>query len=264
MADELSLTFKKMILFSVLTVLLGVSLVYAMGYMFKPKNSLQTSSTSYNFAPPGIASVAPMAPPFRSKVLVFAYSDGGFVQASVIITGPESPNPPSYNGAPINVTMLNGTTTTDLQNPLMFDGMWPGTYFVFGTYESAPPQNVTVNVAVGSYCDVFLDFGSLPLPALGHIFVMAWYTGNQSIGDSQTTLVQASITITGPESLNGTTNGPDTDFWSPLMFTVAPGEYSVFAAYNSWPQQMETVNVTAGSGSAAVFSFGDEPWRPPP
>jgi hypothetical protein len=264
MVNELNLTFKKLILLSALTVLLGVSLVYAMGYMFKPKSSLQTGSTSYNFTPPAIGAMASIAPPFRSKVLVFAYSGDGFVQAPVMIVGPKSPNPPSYNGAPINVTAFNGTTSTDLQNPLMFDGMWPGVYYVSGTYKSAPAQNATVNAAVGSYCDVFLNFGSVPLPSLGHIFVTAWYTGNQSSGYSQTTLVHASVTISGPESHNGTTHGPDTDFWSPLMFTVAPGEYSVFGTYNSWPQQVETVNVTAASGSAAVFIFGDAPFGPPP
>ena len=259
----MNLTFKKLILLSVLTVLLGVSLVYAMGYMFKPKSSLQTGSTYSNFTPPAIASMAPIIPIFTSKVLVFAYSGDGFVQASVTITGPKSPNPPLYNGAPVNVTTLNGTTSTDLQNPLFFDYVWPGVYSVSGTYQSAPPQNITVNVASGSYCDVFLNFGSVPLPPLGHIFVAAWYTGNKSGGASQTIsiLVQASVTITGPESHNGTTNG---SFYSPLMFTVPPGEYSVFGTYDSWPSQMETVNVTAGSGSVAGFVFGDEPLRPPP
>ncbi len=267
--NELNLTFKKLVLLSVLTVLLGVSLVYAIGYEFKPKSSTQTGPTSSTFTPPGIA------PLCSGHLLIFAYdgsnhSDGGssFVQASVTITGPEFPiTVPVFvgNGSTITKTFvnetLNGTTTTDQQSPLMFT-VAPGQYSVFGTYSSAQPQNETVDVTPGSYCDAFLNFGSLPLPPLGHIIVTAWYTGNQSSGDSQTRLVQASVTITGPESHNGTTN--DTDYYNPLMFTVAPGQYSVFGTYSSAQPQNETVDVTAGSYSAAVLIFGDAPWRPPP
>lgn len=259
MVNELNMTLRELIVLSLLTVLLGVGLVYTMGYMFKLPSSQRTSSTSYAYVPPIIGSSAPMAIPLSGKVLVYAYSDGDFVQASVTISGPESPNP--YLNKPVNVTTLNGTTSTDLQNPLVFDGMWPGVYSVLGTYGSAPPQNETVNVPNLSYCDVLLNFGSVPLPSLGHIFVTAWCTGNKSSDNSQTTLVQASVTIVGPESHNGTTND---SFLSPLMFTVAPGEYSVFGTYKSWPQQMQTVNVTAASGVAAVFIFGDQPWHPPP
>ena len=229
--------------------------------MFKLQSSQRTNSISYTYIPPITGSSAPMAGLLSSKILVYAYSDNSFVQASVTITGPESPNPSLDNGAPVNITTRNGRTSTDLQNPLIFDGVWPGVYTVSGTYGSAPPQNKTVDVHPGSYGDVLLNFGSVPLPSLGHIFVTAWYTGNKSSGSSQTTLVQASVTIIGPESHNGTTNG---SFWSPLMFTVAPGEYSVFGTYGSWPQQMETVNIGAASGTGAVFIFGDQPWHPPP
>ncbi len=241
----MNLTFKKAILLSVLTVLLGVSLVHALGLEFKPRNSAQAGLGS-TFAPPG------MMPSFAGYLLIFGYDgdnqsvgSSSFVQASVTITGPE----------------YNGTTSTDPQNPLRFVLM-PGEYSVFGTYSSATPQNVTVKVTSGSLCDAFLNFGSSPLPPLGHILVEAWYTGNQSSGDSQTDFVQASVTITGPESHNGTTN--DTDYYDPLMFTVAPGEYSVFGTYDSAQSQNETVDVTAGSCSAAVLIFGDAPWNPPP
>jgi hypothetical protein len=259
--EELVLTFRKLVLLSVLTVLLGVSLVYMMGYIFRVQSSQQTKSTWYTYAPPLIGPYAPMASPLSGKLLVYAYSGGNSVQASVTITGPQDPNPPLNNSVPVGVTTLNRTTSTDLQNPLIFDGMWAGKYSVIGTYGSEPPQNETVKVPVGDYCDVFLNFGSVSLPPLGHIFVAAWYTGNKSRGDSQTISAYASVTISGPESHNGTTNA---SFWSPLMFTVAPGEYSVVGMYESWPLQKQTVSVTAGSGSPVVFIFGDEPWHPPP
>ena len=44
--NELELTFKKLMLLSALTVLLGVSLVYALSYAFTPKNSAQTLPTA--------------------------------------------------------------------------------------------------------------------------------------------------------------------------------------------------------------------------
>jgi hypothetical protein len=46
MVNELDMSFKKLILFSALTVLLGISLVYALSYEFKPKNSTQTLPTA--------------------------------------------------------------------------------------------------------------------------------------------------------------------------------------------------------------------------
>jgi hypothetical protein len=257
----LNLTSRKLILFSVCTVLLGVSLVYTMGYMFKLQSSQKIGSTSYTYAPPTIGSFAPHAWPLSGKILVYAYSDGDFVHASVTISGPESPNPPLDNGVPVGLTTFNGTTSTDSQNPLVFDGLWPGNYSVVGTFGSTRPQNETVSVPHGDYCDVFLNFGSASLPPLGHIFVTAWFTGNRSSGDSQTISANASISISGPEFHNGTTNY---SFWSPLMFTVAPGDYSVIGTYKSWPSQNETVSVTAGSGNLVVLIFGDEPWRPPP
>jgi hypothetical protein len=46
MVNELTMTFRKVILLSVLTVLLSVGLVYALSYEFKPQNSLQTLPTA--------------------------------------------------------------------------------------------------------------------------------------------------------------------------------------------------------------------------
>jgi hypothetical protein len=251
MVNALNLTFKKVILLSVLTVLLGVSFVYAIGYEFKPKSSTQTGPTSSTFTPTGF--IPPGIAPFYSgHLVIFAYngsnqSDGSssFVQASVTVTGSES---------------HNGTTTTDSQNPLIFT-VTPGEYSVFGTYDSASPQNETVNVTSGSYCDAFLNFGSVRLPSLGHILVTAWYTSKQSSGELLSYFVQASVTVTGSESHNGTTT---TDYYDPLIFTVTPGEYSVFGTYDSASPQNVTVNVTPGSYSGVFLSFGNSPFPPPP
>jgi hypothetical protein len=46
MVSELNMTFRKLILFSALTVLLGVGLVYALSYAFTPQNSSQTLPTT--------------------------------------------------------------------------------------------------------------------------------------------------------------------------------------------------------------------------
>jgi hypothetical protein len=46
MANELNLTFRKLILFSVLTVLLGVGVVFALSYEFTPQNSSQPLPTT--------------------------------------------------------------------------------------------------------------------------------------------------------------------------------------------------------------------------
>ena len=237
--NELNLTFRKVILLSVLTVLLGVSLVYAIGYEFKPKSS--TSSR-----PPG-----GLAIPIDAHLFVFAYSGDSFVQASVTITGPESPNPAFDNGTLVNATTLNGTTSTNLQNPLRFQ-VWPGVYSVFGTYGSAPPQNATANVMeIGSYGEVVLNFGSSPAPPLGHIVVSAWYWG-----ESSGSFVHASVTITGPEYHYGTIRASDSD---PSVFTVKPGVYSVFGTYGSAPPQSATVNVTAGGFAGALLDFSSNP-----
>ena len=242
------------------SVLLGAGLIYGIRYEFKP---------SSRFTPPL------MAPLASTRLLVLAYdgnnhsdANSSFVQASVTIIGPQSPLiVPAYVGDDstiietfVNET-FNGTTTTDPQSPLIFT-VPPGEYSLVATYGSTEPQTETLNVTPGGFRDVFLNFGSVPLPPLGHIFVTAWCAGGGSINNiTQTSLlVQASITIRGPESHNGTTT---IDYYDPLIFTVAPGEYTVVGTYGSWPPQTETVDVTAASGSAAVFIFGDEPWRPP-
>lgn len=46
MVNELNMTFRKLILFSALTVLLGVGVVYALSYAFTPQNSSQTLPTT--------------------------------------------------------------------------------------------------------------------------------------------------------------------------------------------------------------------------
>ena len=95
--------------------------------------------------------------PAAGHLRVFAYygteqSDGSYigsyVQASVTVAGPES---------------HIGTTTTDPRNPLNFTVV-PGQYSISGTYDSTMPQNGTANVLAGSYRDVYLNFGSTPLP----------------------------------------------------------------------------------------------------
>jgi hypothetical protein len=134
----------------------------------------------------------------------------------------------------------------------------PGVYSVVGTYRSAPPQNITVSA---SECDVILNFGSSSPPPLGHILIEAYYTGNESGGDYLSHPVQASVTVVGAELHNGTTT---TSYYDPLIFTVAPGVYSVFGTYNPAPPQNITVEVAAGSDSYALFVFGDAPLRPPP
>jgi len=241
----LNLTFRKMILLSVLTVILGVSLVYGLSLELKTENSTQPGSSST----PSPASW----PPFGySYLLVFAYNgdnqsaiSSAFVQASVTITGPEN---------------HNGTTTTDPQNPLRFL-LAPGQYSVLGTYGSAVSQNVTVKVTAGGICDAFLNFSSSPVPLFGHILVTAWNTNEQPNGGFVSYRAQASVTITGPEDHNGTTG---TDPKNDLIFTVTPGEYSVLATYGSASSQNQTVDVAAGSVSNAEFFFGNAPLYPPP
>jgi hypothetical protein len=257
--NELNLTFKKVILFSVLSVLLGFGLIYGISRELKPAS---------NFTP-GFMGI-----PASVRLLVYAYdgsnhSDGssGFVQAFVTITGPESPITVAAavgNDTVIDKTFVNetynGTTTTDLQSPLIFSVL-PGEYSVVAICSSAQPQTETLNVTgSGLYLDVFLNFGSVPLPPLGHILVLAWYTGNNSTSFQFSSLVQASITINGSESHDGTTT---IDPYDPLIFTVAQGEYTVVGAYGSSQPQTEIVNVTAGRYSPVELVFGEAPFAPP-
>jgi len=259
----LNLTFKRLTLLSVLSIVLGVSLVYVVGYEFGPKNPTQSLPTSSDSQSNGNTDAsAGTAIDFAAHLLVFAYSSeaASFVQASVTVTGPESPVNVAQvltNGTVINKTFLNetlnGTTTTDLQNPLSFTVL-PGVYCIGGTYGSAQPQSATVNVtAIGSYGEAVLNFGSSSPPPLGHIIVAATYLhGGGSPGPLPfLEYLQASITITGPETLNGTTS---TDEWNPTVFTVLPGAYSVFATYESATQNA-TVNVTVGNFARVPFDF---------
>jgi hypothetical protein len=251
--SKLNITLKKLILFSALSVVLGVSLVYAMSYEFKPENSRPALSLLQGSQPSGGATASAII----AHIIVFGYSSnaGGFVQASVTIIGPESPYYAFGNSSMTVETLvnqtLNGTTTADLQSPLSFAVM-PGVYSIVGTYGSAAPHNTMVNVTEsGSYAEVVLSFGSSPPPPLGHIIVVATYLHRGANAGPLPFLeyVQASVTITGSETLNGTTS---TDEWNPTVFTVTPGAYSVFATYGSATQNA-TVTVTAGSFAEVTF-----------
>jgi hypothetical protein len=236
---------------SMLAVLLGVSLIYALGYRLKPNSSTQINTMSPIPQYSGPQQLGHLPIPFEPHLYIFAYSDDGFVQASVTITGPESPNPPFDNGAPINASTLNGTTSTNLQNPLRFR-LWPGVYSVSGTYGSASPRNVIVNATEpDSYGEVVLNFGSSSPPPLGHIIVSAWYWSETS-----GSFVQASVTITGPESLNGTIRD---DYLDPSVFTVEPGVYSLVGTYGLAPPQNATVNITARSFAGLIIDFSPYP-----
>lgn len=67
--------------------------------------------------------------------------------------------------------------------------------------------------------------------------------------------MQASVTITGPEFLNGTTR---TDDFGRSVFTVKPGVYSVIGSYGSAPLQNATVTVTAGGFAELILDFSHE------
>lgn len=258
--NKLNITFKKLILFSALTVILGASLVFAMRYEFTPENMKQTLPTSTGSHSTGGGTVQEVI----AHIIVFAYSGdaGGFIQASVMVEGPASPiTVPTIfvgNGSVTDETFvnetLNGTTTTNLQDPLSFTVIPGGVYSIVGTYGSATAKSATVNVTErDSYSEVVLNFGSSLPPPLGHIIVAATYFHPGTIPGPLPFLeyLNASITITGPETLNGMTS---TDEWNPTLFTVLPGVYSVFATYGSATQNA-TVNVTAGSFVRVPFDF---------
>lgn len=239
------MSFRKFLLFSVLTALLGFSLVYALSIEYTPG-----STTKTGFSSPRPGTIISLA----TYLLVFAYdgdnvSSGslGFVQASVAIDG----------------TGYNGTTSADLQNPLIFTLSHTGVYSVSGVYNSSVLQNVSVQVtSLGGVFDAFLNFGSSPLPPLGHIWIEAWGT---SQGPNYLTSgpVQASVSISGPEQHNGTTASahalpPE----GGLIFSVQPGNYTVSVTYGSETQN-ETLSVEAGQTLPCCFWFGDDGMRPP-
>lgn len=276
----MSISLRTLILVSALTVLLGVSLVYTIRYEFAPKNTPQTSPTSTggqlsgsHYAgvpaldlygnPEGFA--PGLYTPTKARLVVFAYSSdaGGYVQASVTITGPKPvngtmlrvPNLIKWTNGSIGWTLtlkavteesFNGTTMADLQNPLIFT-VWPGVYSVFGTFGSAPPQNETVNLTDGSYGDIYLNFGSSPPQPMGHLIVDAWDCDVENF-------VHASVTITGQESLSATTTGIETN---PSVFTVLPGVYTVTGAYDSAPLQTETATGRYGSAATVNVTAGE-------
>jgi hypothetical protein len=245
--SELILTFKKVILLSMLMVMLGVTVVYALGLELKIGSSTRLGPTSPTFVPPG------MQHPLTSELLIYGYDgdnqssvSSSFVQASVTINGTEYPNV---------------MTSADPQNPLRV-WLMPGQYSVSGMYGSAIPQNVTVNLTTsGTAYDAFLNFGSSPLPPLGQVAIYAWYSGIQPSGDFESLPVRASVTIAGPQEYNGTTS---TDLDDPLILTVTPGDYLVFGMYGSAIPQNETVSVAAGSFIGVALFFGDATFSPPP
>lgn len=244
----MNLTFRKLILFSTLTIILGVGLVYGMSVQFRTGNQTQKTPTSHNPQPLGEIPVS------EAHILVFAYvwNDGGFVQSSVTAFGQLSPPVAVVNVETKELESItnetdNGTTTTDVQNPLIFT-VSPGVYSILATYADAPPQNITINATDSSYNDAIFNFGSSPPPPLGHIIVIAEQSDPSVIAFDY---LQASVSITGPETLNGTTSGNE---WNPTVFTVAPGTYSVFATYGSAAKNATAI-VTAGNFTALLFDF---------
>jgi len=251
------MSFRKLVLLSALVALLGLSLVYGIKYEFTPSNTIaKTSVTQRGSQGWIIHSASP-----NTQLLVFAYSGdaGGFVQASVRISGQyeqqEFYNDTTGKGTFINVPTtvdFNGTTSTDLQNPLVITlPDYRGNYTVYGTYGSASLQNVIVNLSVNQIGEVILNFGSSPPPPLGHLTVVAVWS------DGVARAVQASVTITGPESLNATTHDQYAD--TQAVFTLQPGVYNVTATYDALTPKNYTVTVTAGGFAEALFW-----WSVPP
>jgi hypothetical protein len=183
---------------------------------------------------------------------------GGFVQASVTVIGPEN---------------FTGTTTTDVQNPLTFTVNKDGLYSVLGICGSFPPQNVTVYLGNGwsnntyaplggCYFEAVLNFGSSPAPSIGTISVSAYYESLEKWINGtgySCSLVEASVVVTGPENFTGMTT---TDTFNPLTFTVVPGQYSMSVTYGSLPPQNETVNVQDGGYYPVTVFFGSGPLPP--
>ena len=101
-------------------------------------------------------------------------------------------------------------------------------------------------------------YAILPINSVipGFLIVWAWYAVKQPDGSYVGSYVQALVTITGPESQNGTTT---TDPWNPLVFTVPPGEYSVVGTYDSAPQQNATVDCWPEYGGSVFLDFGGPP-----
>jgi hypothetical protein len=240
-------------------VVLGVAMVYGIRFEFQPSTTSKPSSESTggqtNSYPLGGGGLVISA---LSYVLVFAYdgSGEGFVQASIALTGPlvngtEMENQTLFsNGTAYYVNSFNGTTTTDLQNPLILQLFPAGVYVLSATYGSASPQSLTLNVTgFGSWYPAVFDFGSSPPPPMGYLLSDA-FAENNGVGS----FVPASVTITGPESINATVD--EGNYWGPTVFTLAPGAYTITATYELFPQQTDTANVTDGGFAGAFFCFG--------
>jgi hypothetical protein len=120
-----------------------------------------------------------------------------------------------------------------------------GVSLVYATTFEVKPENLAQTFSMSS--------SGLQPPYPGYLIVFAYYGVEQPDGVDVGSLVQALVTIMGPESHNGTTT---TDLGNPLIFIVTPGEYSVFATYDSAPQQNATVEVTSGGGGDVFLNFG--------
>jgi hypothetical protein len=249
------MSFRRLVLFSALTALLALSLVYGIRYEFIPSNTAKTSLTSTSSHGWTVFGLP------EAQLLIFAYSGeaGGFVQASVSMTG-QYLEQEAYNDSTGKERLLyvpttfdfNGTTSTDLQNPLVIIiPNYGGNYTVYGTYGSASLHNVTWNLSEDEHLgEVILNFGSSPPPPLGHLWVGVWY--NNAGG-----FVKASVAITGPESLNATTHDETSE--AQAVFTLPPGAYTVTATYASFAPKTETVTLTAGGFASTYFSFSAPP-----
>ena len=247
-------------------VVLGIAMVYGIRFEFQPRTASKPASKSTSGQASTSPSVGgPMAISAFSNVLVFAYAGSaeGFVQTSVTIAGPlvngtamENQTLIS-NGTSYYVDSFNGTTTADLQNPLILQLFPAGVYTLSATYGSAPPQNLTLNVTgFGVIYQAVFNFGSSPMPPMGHLLVETWATTNGTNGTFYSSIVQASVAIIGPESFNATLLSSENPF---SIFTVATGAYTITATYASFPQQTDTANVTDGGVAGAYFFFGGPP-----
>jgi hypothetical protein len=279
MVNELNMTLGKVILLSVLIVLAGVGMVYALGYEFTPKNATQTSpiaegsanqselnftlqlqKTNYSLGEP--INITLTFTNISNQTINFTYSMDVFDflvyngTNNVIYQWSWSKIFPYYMGIiPLapgeNFTesfvwpQITGPSTI---NPSMVSlPVSPGTYYIVG--QMGTLQTTPIQVTISS---------SSPSPSTGTLFVIAFYAVKQPDGSYKGSYVEALITVIGPENHTGITT---TDPWNPLNFTVAPGQYSVVGTYDSITQNV-TVNVSAGSYGVAFLNFGSSP--PPP
>lgn len=90
------------------------------------------------------------------------------------------------------------------------------------------------------------------LPSTGTISVSAYSVVRQPNGSYEGSYVQVPVTVTGPESHNGTTLTTEN---SSLNFAVVPGQYFVSGAYGNATPVMISANVQAGSHIKILLNF---------